>query len=83
MAWYGVDHPGGKYLIDAVVGQDLGKYLYSNYVLESSSMKAKRHSRHTYRIIEKLVIGSLDEEDTTAYMGAPSGHLGTFKIMDR
>ena len=39
LAWYGIDHPGGKYLIDAVVGQDLGKYIYSNFVLESSTMK--------------------------------------------
>ena len=72
MSWYGIDHPGGKYLIDAVVGQDLGKYIYSNYVLESSSMKPNMHSRYTYWILEKLAIGTLDEEDTTAYIGTPT-----------
>ena len=33
LSWYGIDHPGGKHLIDSVVGQDLGKYIYANYVL--------------------------------------------------
>lgn len=30
------------------------------------------HSRYAFRILEKLAIGKLDEEDTTAYMGAPA-----------
>ena len=30
------------------------------------------HSRFAFRILEKLAIGKLDEEDTTAYMGAPA-----------
>ena len=82
MAWYGQDHPGGKFLIDMVVGQDLGKYIYSGYVLDSARVSQHVHSYYAYRILEKIAIARMEEGEEEAYLGVKGNEtdIGSFEV---
>lgn len=59
-------HPGGKFVIDHNVGRDISKFFYGGYVLENlSGMKPHTHTNIARCIVNRLIIGRLEERAKT------------------
>ena len=41
------NHPGGRYIIDQVIGREVDCYLYGGYALESTSLDPHTHSQYS------------------------------------
>lgn len=55
-------HPGGKFVLQHNIGRDISKFFYGGYQLENSSgLKPYTHSNVARSIINKLVIGRLED----------------------
>jgi cytochrome b involved in lipid metabolism len=57
------EHPGGRFSIEANIGQDVSKFFYGGYALENESkVAAHTHSNDARKIVNQLVVGVLEEE---------------------
>ena len=54
-------HPGGNFVIEACVGQEIGRYFYGNYALEGTGMKPHKHSALVLNQIEKFYVGEIQD----------------------
>jgi cytochrome b involved in lipid metabolism len=62
---YSSRHPGGKFLIDAVVGRDASKYFYGGYKMENQKSNKDGPWRHTMvarRTVMDLVVARLTKK---------------------
>ncbi|CAI2386100.1 unnamed protein product [Moneuplotes crassus] len=55
------EHPGGSFVLKESIGKDVGKYFYGVSSMENG-VAPYEHSRYAGRIIEKLVIGQLENK---------------------
>ena len=61
-------HPGGNFVIEAVVGQEIGRYFYGNYALEGTGMKPHKHSALVLNQIEKFYVGEVHQLESILLM---------------
>jgi len=62
---YASRHPGGKFLIDAIMGRDVSKYFYGGYKMENSKSNRDapyRHSMMARKVVSTLVYARLNQK---------------------
>jgi len=57
-------HPGGNFLIEAVVGREISRFLHGAYGLESTSMQPHTHSTFALELLEEFYIGRLNNMES-------------------
>jgi len=75
---YFFDHPGGKYVLDQCVGQEIGKYFYGAYSLDDN-IKVHKHSFIAGKILSKLAVGKLSQPEETKSLVSKSAKIGDVK----
>lgn len=59
---YLYEHPGGSFLVEHLIGQDVSKYFYGGYALESSrGDKPYFHSNVSRVIVNSLLVARLND----------------------
>ena len=62
-------HPGGKFLIERNIGNDISRYFHGGYSLENiNQVNNYRHSRDARIIVNDLIIGRFIDEAPTKLM---------------
>ena len=56
----GFFHPGGNFIIEAVRGREVGRFLHGAYPLESLPNTAHKHSKRAFDILAKSYIGKIE-----------------------
>ena len=56
----GLIHPGGAYIIDKVVGEEISRYIHGAYGLESTKMEAYSHTIYAQRLLDEYFVDDLD-----------------------
>jgi len=54
-------HPGGDFMIKAVIGREVTRFLYGGHALEHVNMKPYTHPAYVFQVMEKYRIGTLDK----------------------
>ncbi|CAD8078937.1 unnamed protein product [Paramecium sonneborni] len=57
-------HPGGNFIISNVNGQEISRYFYGAFALESTTMEPYTHSQFAYQTLQKRYIGTLQNVNT-------------------
>ena len=78
------DHPGGRFSIEHNIGRDVSKFFYGAYSLESK-VDPHTHTNDARRILNELVVATLEMKSTTCLMKAESfedaNSTGTIKTI--
>lgn len=53
-------HPGGAFIIEKVVGEEISRYIHGAYGLESTKMNAYCHTVFAQRLLDHYYIDDLD-----------------------
>ena len=53
-------HPGGAFIIEKVIGEEISRYLHGAYGLESTKMAPYCHSTYALRLLEEFFVADLD-----------------------
>ena len=56
----GLVHPGGSYIIEKIVGEQISRYIHGAYGLESTQMKAYSHTIYAQKLLDQYYIDDLD-----------------------
>lgn len=52
-------HPGGNFIIEAVRGREVGRFLYGAYGLESMPGTEHKHSKKAFEVLARSYIGPI------------------------
>lgn len=50
-------HPGGKFILEAIKGREIGRYIYGGYSLYNHKFLPHRHSEFAINYLETRYIG--------------------------
>lgn len=64
----GFQHPGGQFLINPIIGKEVGRYLNGSLPLEGFDTKPHTHSAKTFAYLKKQLIGYLNYDDSNSLL---------------
>ena len=64
----GFFHPGGNFIIEAVRGREVGRFLYGAYGAESIPGTEHKHSKRAFEVLARSYIGTI-QNTTFIYSG--------------
>jgi len=82
------DHPGGRFSLEHNIGRDVSKFFHGGYALENSSgMKPHTHSSDARQIVNKMIIGVVENPHASRIMVAEkvdrdANQVGNVKVIE-
>lgn len=53
-------HPGGNFIIEKLLGEEISRYIHGAYGLESTKLPAYTHTVFAHKLLEEHYVGDID-----------------------